>query len=84
MSKRFPVVSVAKGYIERYEEYKGYLDRKSDVGLRAHADIALAEQRLPRLTGTPGRAELIQICISKCFPHVAEAVQVITGTEKES
>jgi hypothetical protein len=84
VSKRFPVVSVARGYIERYEEYLGYLGRLSDKGLHAHAEIALAEQHLPPLVGERDRAELMQICVSKYWPHVAEATRVITGTEEES
>lgn len=80
MSTRFPVVSVAKSYVERHDEYLGYLDRKSDEGLRNHAQVTIGRHGLPPLVGNVDRAELLQIITGAAFPHYAEAVQVLTGT----
>jgi len=81
MSTRFPVASVARGYVERHDEYLGYLDRKSIEGLRAHAQVTIDRHGLPPLVGEVDRAELLQIITGAAFPHYAEAVRVLTGTE---
>jgi hypothetical protein len=78
----FRTVADAREYVERHDEWEGFLQCKTLAGLRAQATVTLSEHQredmLP-LIDQLGKDELVQVIAGASFPKLTEAIKFITG-----